>query len=491
MNESAPDIPDVKTRLAELRTEYTDTSSNQTHYGAMTAEHGYIELERQVNDLFDFWAKRGKNGPLSASDQRASDRAAAAYADVMEMKDAAVEEMRREREDRERRARAAAGVNFSSADGRRRSGARGRAIDNVERSRADDNLKQRIVQAVEADADVAETVAVRSDPNYLSGWLKWVRDPQMGHLEWTPLERSAWTAMKTELRAAMLESGSASAGVPTILDPLWTITGAGIINPMRRIGTLKKTTSNNWKGITAAQISASFDTEGSAVSDDSPTLVQPSITIFTGRAYVNASFEAFEDIADIAGEIGTMFADAKANLEGSSFATGGGSSDPKGVVTAVTAVTASRVSPTTGGAYALADVYKVQNALPARFSAGASWLASLTVINLTRRFGEGTTGSNSAFWADLGADSPPQLLGRPLYEYSAMSTSITTGQNVLLYGDFSRYTIVDHVRGTVLEYVPMVMDQATGRPNATRGWLMHWRTGADMVDADAARILKL
>jgi hypothetical protein len=32
----------------------------------------------------------------------------------------------------------------------------------------------------------------------------------------------------------------------------------------------------------------------------------------------------------------------------------------------------------------------VQNALPARFSAGASWLASLTVINLIRRFGEGT-----------------------------------------------------------------------------------------------------
>jgi HK97 family phage major capsid protein len=260
---------------------------------------------------------------------------------------------------------------------------------------------------------------------------------------------------------------------------------------MRAVGSIKRTTSNNYKGITAAQVSASFDTEGSAVSDDSPTLVQPSITVFTARAYVNASFEAFEDIADIGNEVGKLFADAKANLEGSAFATGGGSTDPKGVVTAVTAVTASRVSPTTGGSFALADLYKVQNALPARFSAGASWLASLTVINLARRFGEGTTGSNSAFWADLGGNTPPQLLGRPVYEYSAMSTSITTGQNVLLYGSFDRFTIVDHVVGSVVEYVPIVFDQASGRPNGTRGWLMHWRTGSDMVDPDAARILKL
>jgi hypothetical protein len=68
---------------------------------------------------------------------------------------------------------------------------------------------------------------------------------------------------------------------------------------------------------------------------------------------VNFSFESAEDIVELAAEVGKMFADAKLNLEGAAFATGGGSTDPKGVVTAVTAVTASRVSPTTGGAFAL------------------------------------------------------------------------------------------------------------------------------------------
>jgi HK97 family phage major capsid protein len=147
--------------------------------------------------------------------------------------------------------------------------------------------------------------------------------------------------MKEELRAAMLESGSAAAGVPTQLDPVRTITGAGIINPMRNLASLKRATSSVYKGITAAQIPASWDTEGSAVSDDSPTLVGPSIPIFTARAYVNASFEVVDDVQDLALEVAKIFADAKMNLEGASFATGGGSTDPKGVVTAVAAVTVS------------------------------------------------------------------------------------------------------------------------------------------------------
>jgi HK97 family phage major capsid protein len=235
---------------------------------------------------------------------------------------------------------------------------------------------------------------------------------------------------------------------------VWTITGAGSVNPIRALATIKKATSNNYHGITAAQITASWDSEGSAVSDDSPTLSGPTLTLYTVRAWVQASFEAFEDIVDLAGEVSKLFADAKNNLENTTFLTGTGSSQPKGIVTALGAVTASRVSPATGGAFAIADLYSVQNALPARHSPGASWLASLTTINKARRFGEGTTGSNSAFWGDLGAGTPPELLGRPVYEASPMSTSYTTGQDIMAYGDWSKYWIADHVRGTMIEFVP-------------------------------------
>ena len=124
---------------------------------------------------------------------------------------------------------------------------------------------------------------------------------------------------------------------------------------MRNLATLKTTRSNNCHGITAAQLcAASSDTEGSTVSEDSPTLVGPSLTVFMARAFVQASYESIEDITDLPTEVSKMLADAKANLEGTTFATGGGSTKPKGVVTDHT----SHVSPTTGGTFVLADVYK-------------------------------------------------------------------------------------------------------------------------------------
>jgi predicted phage gp36 major capsid-like protein len=88
------------------------------------------------------------------------------------------------------------------------------------------------------------------------------------------------------------------------------------------------------------------------------------------------------------------------------FTTGTGSDQPFGVITSVKAVTGSRVTPTTAATYKIDDVYKIQNALPPRFSANASWMANLAILNATRRFGEGTTGSNSAFWAAWVATSP-------------------------------------------------------------------------------------
>ncbi len=118
---------------------------------------------------------------------------------------------------------------------------------------------------------------------------------------------------------------------------------------------------------------------------------------------------------------------------------------------------------------------------------------SLTAINKTRRFGEGTSGSNSAFWSDLGSGQPPQLLGRDLHEYSAISSSFTTGQVVAVYGALDKFRVVDHVGSTRLEYIPNMVDVAggTGRPTGQRGFMLWWRTASDMLDADAARVLVL
>jgi HK97 family phage major capsid protein len=200
----------------------------------------------------------------------------------------------------------------------------------------------------------------------------------------------------------------------------------------------------------------------------------------------------FEDVSNLADDVSRLFSDARANLEASLFCTGTGSSQPTGVMTAVSAVTASRVSPATGGTLASGDIFTVNQSLPPRFrenpSARRAWVANLTVINKIRQFGTAstyTTFVNNAF-----DNTPPTLLGDELIEGSPLSSSITTGQDVLLYGDFSRYYIVDRI-GPTVEFVPNVFDQATGRPSGTRAWLFHWRVGASCADTNAFRDLRL
>jgi HK97 family phage major capsid protein len=153
-------------------------------------------------------------------------------------------------------------------------------------------------------------------------------------------------------------------------------------------------------------------------------------------------------------------------------------------------VTASRVSPATGGAFVVGDVYKVWDALPARArqSSKVGWIANNAILTKIRQF---DTYGGSSFWADLGAATPSRLLGAPIYEASSMASSVTTGSNILLAGDFSAFHIFDHVAGTTLHYIPSVIDQATGRPKGAAGWHMFGRVGSDVADESQFRVLKL
>ena len=71
-----------------------------------------------------------------------------------------------------------------------------------------------------------------------------------------------------------------------------------------------------------------------------------------------------------------------------------------------------------------------------------------------------------------------------------MASAVTTGNNVVLFGDFSRFYIVDRI-GLSTEFIANVFDQTTGRPSGTRAWLMHWRVGSAVADTNAFRVLRL
>jgi HK97 family phage major capsid protein len=300
---------------------------------------------------------------------------------------------------------------------------------------------------------------------------------------------------------AMTGGTGASGGffVPVYVDPTMIITGAGATSPFRRISTVKQIgpAFGGWYGATVAQVSANWTAENAATSDAGFTVTQPNIPVYLATAFVGVSFNGYEDIQDLAMDVVAAIADAKVNLETVAYVTGTGSSQPKGVVTAVGAVTASRVALTssTAGVLNFADIGKLHGALPARFrnpstqgGDGRAWIGNINVLDTLRTLVAGQNSANS-LWSDPTGALPPNLYGDPIYEASAMTSTVTTGNDMLLYGDFRRYYIIDRI-GLTTEFVPNLFDTTSGRPSATRGWLAHWRTGADAVDTAAFRDLR-
>lgn len=294
------------------------------------------------------------------------------------------------------------------------------------------------------------------------------------------------------MRAA-LSNTAANGGytIPFLLDPTVILTNSGAANPFRNIATIKTGTADKWNGVTSAGVTAEWLGEGTEAADASPTVGQPSITAYKGAAYLFASYEQEAD-GQLVGQLGTLIADAKDRLEATAFATGNGSSAPEGIVTGVTAITTSRVSPTTGGTFtsaSIADVFAVADALTPRSAGNASWVANKSIANVIRRQAMGQNSGNSV-WTDTALGVPNSLLGSPLYESSAMTATVTTGSNILLAGDFKAgYYIYDRV-GVEMRYLPVVTG-SNQRPTGQAGWFAFFRTGAKVVDPGAFRVLKL
>jgi len=369
---------------------------------------------------------------------------------------------------------------------------RDRAQAVLERAEIPDEGKAKVQSLVRTDPATAEWTVAASDPAYLSAFGKVLKDPIAGRDTFDESERAAF-ATASKIRAAMSSTG-ANGGylVPFTLDPTVILTNDGSINPMRQVSRVVTSPTNVWHGVSSAGVTAEWLAEASEAADASPTVAQPTVTAYKAAAWVQASFELVHD-SDLAAQISAVFADGKDRLEATAMATGNGTSQPKGIVTVLASVTSSRVSATTNASFGLVDVYNVDEALPPRYRPRAAWLGNVGILNKIRRFGEGSTG-NASYWTDLGAGTPPTLLGKSVYEFSEMqgSLSVATASNddVLIFGDYSNYVISDVVGSTVV-YEPLVKG-ASRRPTGEVGWFLYWRVGADDVSGgNAYRMLRV
>lgn len=328
------------------------------------------------------------------------------------------------------------------------------------------------------DTAWVENLLARSRPAYAEGFSKLVT----GRAELLTEEERAAVAIGTTTQGGFL--------VPTHLDPTLILTNDGSSNVLRAAGTRKVTLTegNVWYGVTSAGVTASWDAELAEVSDDSPTVGQQSITCYKGQAFVQASIEAFEDIAGLASDVLMLLGDARDRLEGAAQMVGTGSSQPLGLFTAINASASLRTTSTTAATIGEVDIHALYRALPIRWRKMGTFVANPLYTLAIKRLG---TAVSSAFSGDLTQPVTDRILGRPVLESDDAPTTQTTTalDQEVVFADLSQFVIVDKPGGVSIEFIPHLFNTANNLPDGRRGWYMHWRTGSGMPALAAGRIL--
>lgn len=370
---------------------------------------------------------------------------------------------------------------------------RSRALSAIEKmSGTNDKVRQAATSIIEQFEDgesrISKMALATSSPEYLRAWAKMAMN--RGHMV-SPDEQKALE------RAMSLTDDAGGYLVPFQLDPTVIITANGSLNQIRQVARQVVATGDVWNGVSAGAVSWSWAGEGTPATDNAPTFAQPSVTVRKAQGFVPISLEALQDEANVTSEVGRLLAFGRDTLEASAFITGAsGSGQPVGIVTALAGGSSEVGQSGNAGEFSDADVYLLDDSLPARYRTNASWLAHRKIYNLVRQF---DTEGGAKLWERIGNGMPAELLGRPALEAEAMDGTIEAsgaGDNlVLVYGDFSNYVIADRI-GMTVEFIPHLFRQATagqgfGFPTGQRGWYAYYRVGADSVNDGAFRLLNV
>jgi HK97 family phage major capsid protein len=332
------------------------------------------------------------------------------------------------------------------------------------------------------DGRFARYILAVGSPSYKRAFTKYLATGDASMMD--RQEQSAWTTGQMAYRAMNLTAANGGYAVPFELDTTILNTNNGVINPVRGLARVKQTTVDEWRGITSTGITASYVAEATESTDNSPTLAQPVVSTERAHAFVPFSIEIGMDWNSLQDDMTELFRDAKDVLEATKFVVGSGTNEPFGVLTGTTTTVAAAA----GLTVTLSNLYALKNALPPRYrnSGRAAFLANVGILDRFRQFD--TVGSQTAVWADgLQVGTPSRLLGYPVYEASEISGTITNAVKMAVFGDFSRYMILDRV-GLTVEVLPHLLG-ANRRPTGERGLYAYWRNGAKVLDANAFRAL--
>ena len=353
------------------------------------------------------------------------------------------------------------------------------------------NHVERLLEGEGRDAKIiSERLLLTENPAYRSAFAKAMSQPQpiLTSEEANAVNNFRQWEAQHEQRANEGTGSAGGYGVPVLIDPSIILTSGAADVPILDIARTITITTNQWKGVTSAGFNWAYQDESAVVTDNTPTLTQPTIPVYAARGFIPYTLELEQDYPGFEQEMSRLLAQGYVNLVASGTMTGSGSSQPRGIFTAMGATAASHVKVTTAGTISGTDVRNTWGALPERFRPNAHWVMNISVENQIRALGNNLALAD--YTVNLLADGTSVLTGRPVIvtDYAPNFTGQTTTFSYTVVGDFSHFLIIQRA-GMTLELVPHLFDPTTGFPIGERGWFAFARHGYDIADGNAFRVM--
>lgn len=347
-----------------------------------------------------------------------------------------------------------------------------------------DKSRERLADLIDfkdsRDKEIARRVLTTNSPQYREAFNRYV------------------SSLGNERGTALAVGVDATGGfsVPVSFDPTIVAIGAWTaINPYRaacRVETISGT--DTWQALTSTAVTAAYATEAAAANEQGPTFARPEYIVKRAQAFVTASFEMVQDRPSLAGDLGTLFGEAKDNLEENQFTVGVGTTVyPEGIALKDAY---TRVDSATNDTVAVADIRSLEAGVPIRHRMNAAWFLSRAAIRAIQAF-ETSGGQlfNGTNYAAVGnpvnsntGNTGLTLLGYPIWETPSMPwtpTADDTTWGCLI--DPKTYVIVDRVGMSVRVY-DQIMDGATpSMPTGEVGFLAFWRNTARVLVVGGGR----
>ena len=214
------------------------------------------------------------------------------------------------------------------------------------------------------------------------------------------------------------------------------------------------------------------------------TLGQKSLDAYMYRDMAAVSLELMQDSAFPLGQfISDAFAESFGRGLNAHFTTGTGSAQPNGLVTASTVGTTAASATAFTRNEMVDHLHKVDAGY--RRSKSCGWMVSDTILAAIKKLAVGSSDASPLWQPSMREGAPDTIEGYPYWINQDMSALMTTGQKIMLFGDFSKY-IVRQVLGMSLRRL-----EERFIDNGQIGFIAFARYDGELINTSAVKHLKL